>query len=508
MMRSVGTAAIISFASGQQAGTLGDNYLMPMSLGECTSSGCTSQKKSLALDSNWRWNHKVGQPENCYTGSAWDKTACPDGETCAKNCAVGGVPLKDWEGTYGVKESGDGVSVGFVTQGPYSKNVGSRSYMMESTSEYKLFKMLNKEIAFDIDVSNMPCGLNSAIYFSEMDKTGDAGPTNKAGAAYGTGYCDGQCARDLKWVKGKANVGGWNPNPSDPYDNSGIGDMGACCAEMDLWEANKEATAFTPHPAKGIEGLHICHGDKECGAQDGDRYIAPTDRDGCDINAYRMGETSFYGPGSQFQVDTTKPFTVVTRFHATGGELTEIEQLYVQDGKEIHHPSYSAGANHNDESDDFCSAQKTAFGDRNSFAEKGGMKAMGEALDRGMVLVISLWDDIAVSMNWLDSYMDCDPSEPGCKRGPCDPADGKPETVREAHPDSSYVMTNLKWGDIGTTAGGSPAPSPGPAPAPPPSPTPSGCPGGSISACIDMCPTSVYAQCVQSCSERCTSVIA
>jgi len=47
-----------------------------------------------------------------------------------------------------------------------------------------------------------------------------------------------------------------------------------------------------------------------------------------------MGVTDFYGPGSQFSVDTTRPFTVVTRFHATGGELTEIEQVYVQDGKE------------------------------------------------------------------------------------------------------------------------------------------------------------------------------
>jgi len=27
--------------------------------------------------------------------------------------------------------------------------------------------------------------------------------SNKAGAKYGTGYCDSQCARDLKWVGGK-----------------------------------------------------------------------------------------------------------------------------------------------------------------------------------------------------------------------------------------------------------------------------------------------------------------
>merc|ERR1712070_750995 len=174
---------------------------------------------------------------------------------------------------------------------------------------------------------------------------------------------------------------------------------------------------------------------------------------------------------------------------------------------------YSYGAGHNTETDEFCAAQKKAFGDRNSFAEKGGMKAMGEALDRGMVLVISLWDDIAVQMNWLDSYMDnCDPSKPGCKRGPCDPADGKPETLRQKHPDSSFLMTDLKWGDIGTTTGGSPGPAPGPhpsppSPSPPPSPVPSGCPGGSIDACIEMCPASVYAACVESCAERCTGML-
>merc|ERR1711904_690445 len=118
-----------------------------------------------------------------------------------------------------------------------------------------------------------------------------------------------------------------------------------------------------------------------------------------------MGNTTFYGPGSQFAVDTTKPFTVVTRFHASTGELTAIEQFYVQDGKEIHHPNYPAGNGESMESTSFCAAQKTSFNDRNSFQEKGGMKAMGEALDRGMVLVISMWDDIAVNMNWLDAYM-------------------------------------------------------------------------------------------------------
>jgi cellulose 1,4-beta-cellobiosidase len=28
-------------------------------------------------------------------------------------------------------------------------------------------------------------------------------PTNKAGAAYGVGYCDSQCPRDLKFINGQ-----------------------------------------------------------------------------------------------------------------------------------------------------------------------------------------------------------------------------------------------------------------------------------------------------------------
>merc|ERR1712119_168085 len=197
---------------------------------------------------------------------------------------------------------------------------------------------------------------------------------------------------------------------------------------------------------------NVCMGDEECGRQDGDRFISPTDRDGCDVNAFRMGNKNFYGPGPEFQVNTQQPFKVVTRFHAPGGVLEGIEQFYVQNGQEIHHPKHAALGNTNIETDESCAAQKEAFGDRNRFAEEGGMKAMGEALDRGMVLVISMWDDIAVNMNWLDAYMDnCDKDKPGCTRGPCDPADGVPETLREKYPESAYTVTNIRWGDFGST---------------------------------------------------------
>ena len=57
---------------------------------------------------------------------------------------------------------------------------------------YKMFHLKNREFAFDVDVSNLPCGLNGALYFVEMDQDGGLSEyaTNKAGAKYGTGYCD------------------------------------------------------------------------------------------------------------------------------------------------------------------------------------------------------------------------------------------------------------------------------------------------------------------------------
>lgn len=55
---------------------------------------------------------------------------------------------------------------------------------MDTDTTYKLFKPLNREFTFDVDVSNLPCGLNGAVYFSSMDADGGMSKysTNKAGA--------------------------------------------------------------------------------------------------------------------------------------------------------------------------------------------------------------------------------------------------------------------------------------------------------------------------------------
>ncbi|KAJ3506494.1 hypothetical protein NLJ89_g6835 [Agrocybe chaxingu] len=294
--------------------------------------GCTTVSTGqVVLDSNWRWVHRSDGYTNCYTGNAWDAEACPNGATCATNCVLDGA---DYAATYGITTSGNALTLKFVTNNSNGKNVGSRVYLMSSDSRYEMFKLINQEFTFDVDVSNLPCGLNGALYFSEMDADGGMSrfSSNKAGAKYGTGYCDSQCPKDIKFINGEGNVLNWTPSATDP--NGGTGSYGTCCNEMDVWEANSISTAFTPHPCT-VQGQYRCSG-AECNTPT-ERYNGVCDPDGCDFNSYRMGDTSFYGPGKT--VDTTRKFTVVTQFISSdgtaNGQLKEIRRVYVQDGRVI-----------------------------------------------------------------------------------------------------------------------------------------------------------------------------
>ena len=109
-------------------------------------------------------------------------------------------------GTYGITTSGNALTLKFVTHGPYSTNIGSRVYLMDtSDSQYQMFNLKNQEFTFDVDMSQLPCGLNGALYFVEMDADGGKSrfPNNKAGSKYGTGYCDTQCPHDIKFINGE-----------------------------------------------------------------------------------------------------------------------------------------------------------------------------------------------------------------------------------------------------------------------------------------------------------------
>ena len=57
----------------------------------------------------------------------------------------------------------------------------------------------------------------------------------------------------MKWIDGEANCDDWKPSENDA--NSGVGHYGSCCVEMDIWEANSVASAYTPHTCS-TEGKH------------------------------------------------------------------------------------------------------------------------------------------------------------------------------------------------------------------------------------------------------------
>ncbi|KAF3387366.1 putative 1,4-beta-D-glucan cellobiohydrolase A [Penicillium rolfsii] len=441
-------SALMAGVGAQQAGTQKTETHPPLTWQECTSSGCSDKSGSVVVDANWRWVHSVEGYTNCYTGNTWDATLCPDDATCATNCALDGA---DYAGTYGATTSGDALTLGFVT----GSNVGSRMYLMEDDNTYQMFKLLNQEFTFDVDVSNLPCGLNGALYFVSMDADGGLSKyeNNKAGAKYGTGYCDSQCPRDLKFINGQGNVEGWVPSENDK--NAGVGNHGSCCAEMDIWEANSISTALTPHPCDTASQT-MCEGDGCGGTYSSDRYGGTCDPDGCDFNPYRMGNTTFFGPGKT--VDTKSKMTVVTQFITSDGTatgtLSEIKRIYVQNGKVIaNSASDVSGVTGNSITSDFCTAQKTAFGDKDVFAQHGGLSGMGDALAKGMVLVMSIWDDHNSNMLWLDSNYptNATATDPGVARGSCSTDSGEPATVESQSASAKVIFSNIKVGPIGST---------------------------------------------------------
>jgi cellulose 1,4-beta-cellobiosidase len=227
---------------------------------------------------------------------------------------------------------------------------------------------------------------------------------------------------------------------------------------MDIWEANNAATAFTPHPCN-ITKVYACSGDL-CG--DKNSLDSVCDKEGCDFNSFRMGARSFYGNSSRFNVDTSKPFTVVTQFitsdNTARGDLTEIRRFYVQNGRNIPEARVSVQGIHqvNSMTDEYCALKKSILGGStspNPFKTQGGMRGMGDALRRGMVLSMSIWDDTGTGMAWLDSVFPADgnPDFPGVKRGPCPINGGKSAAIQARNPDAAVIFSNIRVGAFGTT---------------------------------------------------------
>jgi cellulase len=198
---------------------------------------------------------------------------------------------------------------------------------------------------------------------------------------------------------------------------------------MDVWEANSRSNQIAPHTC-GKESLFTCKGD-ECGST----AAGVCDKIGCGDNPYlHRNDKNYYGIG--LKVDTSKPFTVVTQFPAKDGVLQAIVRKYVQNGVVIENTSVNVTMDQ-----PFCDAQSGA----SQFNALGGLKGMGDALARGMVLAFSIWWDEGGFMNWLDSG----------SAGPCNATEGDPKVIQQVEKAPTVTFSQVKWGEIGSTFGGS-----------------------------------------------------
>jgi hypothetical protein len=161
---------------------------------------------------------------------------------------------------------------------------------------YQMVYLLNRELSFDVDLSTVGCGFDASLFFVAMEEDGGMASNGYTGPVYGTGGCDAQL-----------------PVPGKPS-----------CYELDIIEANSLTTMMV---------THTCNGTNSC------------EPSGCAYLPYALGKKKFYGRGPSYCVDTTKPFTIVTRFISDDGtdtgNLKEIQRFYKQNGRTISNPTVS-----------------------------------------------------------------------------------------------------------------------------------------------------------------------
>nr|BAF57388.1 putative glycosyl hydrolase family7 [uncultured symbiotic protist of Neotermes koshunensis] len=223
---------------------------------KCTKAGCTTQNGFLVHDK--------------HIGDTWYR----------------GPDQLDYENEVGVTVKGGTVIQKLVNKYKGNKVIGSRLYILTADEKYyEEFNFAGKEISYTVDMSEIPCAVNAALYTAEMPKGGK--PTKDAsnlGAEGGTGYCDANCVD------------------------------GGCCPEMDIQEASSKAMVYTAHTCQSP--------------------TANCDSSGCGYNPYRDSQDkTFWAVGGK--VDVSKPVTVVTQFVTAGASLTAIKRKYVQGGKTI-----------------------------------------------------------------------------------------------------------------------------------------------------------------------------
>ena len=167
---------------------------------------------------------------------------------------------------------------------------GGRVYLGDSSSgtispnSFYEMPLLGKRLTFDVDMNDVGCNCNGALYFVTMP-------------AYNSGQQP-------------------QPGTDDAYycDANKVG--GTYCPEMDVMEANKFAMASTAHTCQYVPP----------------HYYSSCDGGGCGTNVLNVDQSAF-GPGKR--IDTNRPFTLSVSFITTNGRLSTVNNYFSQGGQTI-----------------------------------------------------------------------------------------------------------------------------------------------------------------------------
>jgi hypothetical protein len=249
---------------------------------------------------------------------------------------------------------------------------GGRSYL--SVTDYDtpegFYKpnLLGGSIEYDMDLSQMTCGCIAALYLVRSPAHYDDGSYDSTDGFY---YCDAQA------------VGG------------------EYCPEFDIMEANQYAYQTTAHPCYTSYNGHYTDN-----CEHGGLCIQNS------VDNWNHSGINNYGPGSWYQIDTTKEFHVKIEFMEENGQFQQSQTTLTQG-------SNSVAVGCNDDSN----------------------HSMTDDLSN-MIITLSSWGSPDANWLWKDSCY-----------GSCG--------------DPTLTFSNLTVNTNG-------APTPGPAPGPAPTPTPSG----------------------------------
>jgi cellulase len=244
MIRTIqAISALAGLAAAQRVGDSPEVHPRLTTWKCTTDGGCVEKNSAIVIDALSHWVHQAEDTSlGCGNwGEAANATVCPDKETCQQNCVMEGIA--DYSQN-GVVTMGDALHLDHLRDD--GSVLSPRVYLLSEDEEtYEMLQLTGQELSFDVDASKLPCGMNGALYLSEMEADGGMSDLNTGGAYYGTGYCDAQCFT-TPFINGEGNIEGY----------------GSCCNEMDIWEANGRATHIAPHPCNQT-GLYECTPD-EC----------------------------------------------------------------------------------------------------------------------------------------------------------------------------------------------------------------------------------------------------